>query len=60
MNRSEAKRLLSRKFRSRPGKGDHLLFFDGSKFVFGLATASQSNGKHLPRSIARQVKQLCQ
>jgi hypothetical protein len=60
MNRSEAKRILSRKFRSRPGKGDHLLFFDGSKFVFGLSVSTGSNGKDLPRSIARQVRELCQ
>lgn len=59
MNRSEAKRLLSQKFRSRQGKGDHLLLYNGSKFVFGLAVCSRSNGKSLPRSVARQVRELC-
>ena len=59
MNRSEAKRLLDRHFRSRPGKGDHILFYDGDRFVFGLATASRSNGRDLPRSVSKKVRELC-
>lgn len=60
MNRSEAKRLLSKKFRSRPGKGDHLLFYSESgQLVFGLSVCCRSNRKDLPKSIARQVRELC-
>ena len=60
MNRSEARRLLNRHFRSRPGKGDHLLYFDATgRLVFGLATASRSNQRDLPRSVSRKVKELC-
>ncbi|MBD3886547.1 hypothetical protein IFO70_33275 [Phormidium tenue FACHB-886] len=61
MNRNEARRLLDRYFIPRNGKGDHRLYYDAAgQFVFGLATCSRSNGKCLPRSVAKQVRELCQ
>ncbi|MBD3886455.1 hypothetical protein IFO70_32765 [Phormidium tenue FACHB-886] len=59
MNRAEAKRLLQARYQWRWGRGDHLLFFDGDQFVFGLAVCTKSNQKDLPRSVARRVKDLC-
>lgn len=59
MKRAQAFRALSRRFDLRWGKGDHVHFYEGDRFVFGLAVATGSNGVDLPKHLAKRVKQLC-